>query len=110
MGGEFQFGKSTEPLKPFRKQLSFIGNLYHPSGPKSDPHTCSDMWLTGAPMYNPKPGTYNTVGLKHGSYWKSEKEYQMSNVYLSILHSMGVGVEGFSDSTGTLSGSIFSKT
>ncbi len=61
--GVFVFGKSTEPLAPFRKQLSFMGGLYHPSGPKSDPHTCSDMWLTGAPLYNPKPGTYNTVGL-----------------------------------------------
>ena len=61
--GEFVFGKSTEPLKAYRKQLSFMGNLYHPSGPKADPHTCSDMWLTGAPLYNPKPGTYNTVGL-----------------------------------------------
>ena len=40
--GEFVFGKSTEPLAPFRKQLSFMGGLYHPSGPKSDPHVCSD--------------------------------------------------------------------
>ncbi|HZO52610.1 MAG TPA: DUF1552 domain-containing protein, partial [Bryobacteraceae bacterium] len=42
--GEFVFGKSTEPLNPFRKQLSFMGGLHHPSGPKADPHTCSDMW------------------------------------------------------------------
>src|SRR5580698_9006046 len=64
VGGQsdFTFGKSTEPLAPFRKQLSFMGGLYHPNGPKSDPHTCSDMWLTGAPLYNPKPGTYNTAG------------------------------------------------
>ena len=53
--GEFVFGKSTEPLSPFRKQLSFLGGLYHPSGPKADPHVCSDMWLTGAPLHNPKP-------------------------------------------------------
>ena len=32
--GEFVFGKSTEPLSPFRGQLSFMGGLYHPSGPK----------------------------------------------------------------------------
>ena len=25
--GEFVFGKSTEPLSPFRKQLSFMGGL-----------------------------------------------------------------------------------
>ena len=48
--GQFVFGRSTEPLSPFRKQLSFVGGLYHPSGPKADPHTCSDMWLTGAPQ------------------------------------------------------------
>src|SRR5437763_1812865 len=47
--GQFEFGKSTEPLAPFRSKLSFLGNMYHPNGPKADPHTCSDMWLTGAP-------------------------------------------------------------
>src|SRR3954449_10909040 len=30
--GEFVFGKSTEPLAAFRKQLSFMGGLYHPNG------------------------------------------------------------------------------
>ena len=54
--GEFVFGKSTEPLTPFRKQVSFMGGLYHPNGPKADPHICSDMWLTGAPLQNPKAG------------------------------------------------------
>ena len=47
--GEFVFGKSTEPLSPFRNKLSFMGGLYHPNGPKADPHICSDMWLTAAP-------------------------------------------------------------
>src|SRR5882757_275626 len=61
--GQFVFGKSTEPLTPFRKQLSFMGTLYHPNGAKADPHICSDMWLTGAPLQNPKPGTFNTVGV-----------------------------------------------
>ena len=61
--GEFVLGKSTEPLGPFRKQLSFLGGLYHPSGPKADPHVCSDMWLTGAPLHDPKPGAYNSAGL-----------------------------------------------
>ncbi len=32
--GHFVFGKSTEPLAPFRKQLSFMGGLYHPSAPR----------------------------------------------------------------------------
>src|SRR5262245_20726025 len=61
--GRFVFGKSTEPLAPFRKSFSFLGGLHHPNGPMADPHVCSDMWLTGAPLHNPKPGTYNTVGL-----------------------------------------------
>jgi hypothetical protein len=34
---------------------------------------------------------------------------RMSNVYLSIMRSMGLEVESFSDSTGTLSKSIFTK-
>ena len=54
--GDFAFGKSTEPLEPFREKVSFLGNLYHPNGPKADPHTCSDMWLTGAPLQNPEAG------------------------------------------------------
>src|SRR6185369_15687397 len=62
-GSGFEFGKSTEPLAPFRNQLAFLGGLYHPNGPKCDPHVCSDMWLTGAPLQNPRPGTYNTVSL-----------------------------------------------
>ena len=35
---QFVFGKSTEPLSPFRNKLSFLGGLHHPSGPKADPH------------------------------------------------------------------------
>ena len=58
--GDFVFGASTKPLEPFRKQLSFMGGLYHENGLKADPHVCSDMWLTGAPLHDPAPGTYNT--------------------------------------------------
>ena len=51
------------------------------------------------------------MGLKHGEYWKSTNgEMRMSNVHLSILRSMGIEEESFSDSTGTLSGSIFTRT
>ncbi len=32
----------------------------------------------------------------------------MSNLYLSVLHSLGIQQESFADSTGTLSDSIFS--
>jgi hypothetical protein len=48
------------------------------------------------------------MGLKHGAYWR-DGQTRMSNVYLSILHSLGVEEESFSDSTGTLSNSIFSR-
>ena len=61
--GQFVFGKSNEPLNPFREQVSFLGGLAHANGPKNDPHVCSDMWLTGAPLHDPRPGQYNTVGL-----------------------------------------------
>lgn len=61
--GQFVFGKSTEPLSPYRKQLSFLGELEHANGTKNDPHVCSDMWLTGAPLHESKPGAYNTVSL-----------------------------------------------
>jgi hypothetical protein len=49
------------------------------------------------------------MGLKHGNYWRAG-EMRMSNVYLSILHSMGIGQESFSDSTGTASGPVFSRS
>jgi hypothetical protein len=50
----------------------------------------------------------NNMGLKHGTYWRKPNT-PMSNVYLSILHSMGIEEPSFSDSTGTLSESIFTK-
>jgi hypothetical protein len=46
------------------------------------------------------------LGLKHGTYWRSG-ETRMSNMYLSILRSLGIEQESFADSTSTLSGSIF---
>ena len=61
--GKFVFGKSNEPLNPYRDQVSFLGGLTHANGPRNDPHVCSDMWLTGAPLHDPKPGQYNTMGL-----------------------------------------------
>ena len=33
----------------------------------------------------------------------------MSNMYLSILRTLGIAQESFADSTGTLSSSIFSR-
>jgi hypothetical protein len=46
------------------------------------------------------------MGLKHGTYWRKPST-PMSNVYLSILRSMGIEQESFSDSSGVLHDSIF---
>jgi uncharacterized protein DUF1552 len=99
--GEFAFGHSTEPLSPFRKQLSFMGGLYHPSGPKADPHVCSDMWLTGAPLHNPKPGTYNSVGLDQVVALHTKQYCRQPSLVLSI----DAGT-GFLSRTGTISYSL----
>ena len=48
----------------------------------------------------------NNMGLKHGTFW-NKKETRMSNVYLSILHSMGIKVNSFADSSGVLDDCIF---
>ncbi|MDE0109101.1 MAG: DUF1552 domain-containing protein [Bryobacterales bacterium] len=96
--GEFVFGRSTEPLSDFRQKLSFMGGLYHPSGPKADPHTCSDMWLTGAPLHNPKPGTYNTVALDQVVAQHTKQHCRQPSLVLSI----DAGT-GFLSRTGTIS-------
>lgn len=99
--GQFVFGKSTEPLSPFRKQLSFLGGLYHPSGPRADPHVCSDMWLTGAPLHNPKPGAYNSVGLDQLVALHTKQYCRQPSLVLSI----DAGT-GFLSRTGTISYSL----
>lgn len=97
-GRDFVFGKSTEPLSPFRNQLSFMGGLYHPSGKKADPHICSDMWLTGAPLHNPKPGTFNSVGLDQVIALHTKQYCRQPSLVLSI----DAGT-GFLSRTGTIS-------
>ena len=99
--GQFVFGKSTEPLSPFRKQLSFMGGLHHPSGLKADPHLCSDMWLTGAPLHNPKPGTYNSVALDQMVALHTKQYCRQPSLVLSI----DAGT-GFLSRTGTISYSL----
>lgn len=102
--GQFVFSKSTEPLSPFRDRLSFLGGLYHPSGPKADPHVCSDMWLTGAPLHNPKPGTYNSVGLDQIIALHTRQHCRQPSLVLSI----DAGT-GFLSRTGTISYSLEGK-
>jgi Protein of unknown function (DUF1552) len=99
--GQFAFGKSTEPLAPFRNQLSFLGGLHHPSGPKADPHVCSDMWLTGAPLHEPKPGTYNSAGLDQVVALHTKQFCRQPSLVLSI----DAGT-GFLSRTGTISYSL----
>jgi hypothetical protein len=96
--GDFAFGKSTEPYAPFRKKLSFMGGLYHPNGPKADPHTCSDMWLTGAPLQNPKPGAYNSAGLDQVIAQHTKQYCRQPSLVLSI----DAGT-GYLSRTGTIS-------
>lgn len=97
-GADFEFGKSTEPLSAFRNQLSFVGGLYHPNGPKADPHLCSDMWLTGAPLHNPKPGMFNSVALDQVIAQHTKQFCRQPSLVLSI----DAGV-GFLSRTGTIS-------
>ena len=96
--GKFVFGMSTRPLSPFRDKLSFLGGLHHPSGPKADPHLCSDMWLTGAPLHNPKPGTFNSAGLDQVIALHTKKYCRQPSLVLSI----DAGT-GFLSRTGTIS-------
>src|SRR3569623_617612 len=102
--GEFVFGKSTEPRAPFRKHLSFMGGLHHPSGPKADPHVCSDMWLTGAPLHNPKPGAYNSVALDQIVAQHTKQHCRQPSLVMSI----DAGT-GFLSRTGTISYSLEGK-
>ncbi|MGI9474614.1 MAG: DUF1552 domain-containing protein [Rubripirellula sp.] len=96
--GEFEFGESTQPLRPFRKQLSFMGGLYHENGTKADPHTCSDMWLTGAPLHDSTRNQWNTVGLDQVIAQHTKQHCRQPSLVLSI----DAGV-GFLSRTGTIS-------
>ena len=96
--GQFVFGRSTQPLEKFRSQVSFLGGLHHPSGTKADPHQCSDMWLTGAPLHNSRPGTYNTVALDQMVALHTKNHCRQPSLVLSI----DAGT-GFLSRTGTIS-------
>ena len=103
-GRQFDFSQSTKPLGPYREQLSFLGGLQHANGIKADPHTCSDMWLTGAPLHNPKPGMYNSVGIDQVIALHTKQYCRQPSLVLSI----DAGV-GFLSRTGTISYSAEGK-
>lgn len=103
-GRDFTFGKSTEPFSLFRDHVSFLGGLHHPSGTKADPHVCSDMWLTGAPLHNSRPGTYNSVSLDQVIAQHTKQYCRQPSLVLSI----DAGV-GFLSRTGTISYNLEGK-
>jgi hypothetical protein len=102
--GKFVFGKSTEAFEPFRNQLSFMGGLYHPNGPKSDPHVCSDMWLTAAPLQDPRREVYNSVALDQVVAKHTKQLCRQPSLVMSV----DAGV-GFLSRTGTISYSLTGK-
>lgn len=103
-GRGFEFGKSTEPFRPFREHVSFLGGLQHPNGAKTDPHICSDMWLTGAPLHDPKPGAFNSVALDQVVAVHTKQYCRQPSLVLSI----DAGV-GFLSRTGTISYNLEGK-
>jgi hypothetical protein len=103
-GKDFVCGKSTEPLSPFREQISFLGGLQHDNGTKADPHVCSDMWLTGAPLHDPMPGKYNSVALDQLIALHTKQYCRQPSLVLSI----DAGV-GFLSRTGTISYNVEGK-
>ncbi|MEM8667331.1 MAG: DUF1552 domain-containing protein [Planctomycetota bacterium] len=103
-GRDFEFGKSTEPLTPFRDSISFMGGLYHKNGLKADPHMCSDMWLTGAALHNSRPGKFNSVGLDQIIALHTKQFCRQPSLVLSI----DAGV-GFLSRTGTISYNLEGK-
>lgn len=96
--GEFVFGQSTKPFEPFRENVSFLGGMFHENGTKADPHLCSDMWLTGAPLHNPKPGKYNSVGVDQVIALHTKQYCRQPSLVLSI----DAGT-GYLSRTGTIS-------
>ncbi|HAB14321.1 MAG TPA: hypothetical protein DCE47_21765 [Planctomycetaceae bacterium] len=102
--GKFVFGKSTEPLAAYRDQLSFLGGMFHENGVKADPHICSDMWLTGAPLHNPRPGKFNSVGIDQIVANHTKQFCRQPSLVLSI----DAGT-GFLSRTGTISYNLEGK-
>ena len=102
--GQFVFGKSTEPLAAYRDQLSFLGGMFHENGVKADPHICSDMWLTGAPLHNPRPGKFNSGGLDQIVAHHTKQFCRQPSLVLSI----DAGT-GFLSRTGTISYNLEGK-
>ena len=111
MEGQLQFAKYdlflSEQIAYFFSRLS----QYHDSdGPVLD-NTIVLFGSGASTTHNPTnlptliAGGAN-MGLRHGTFWHKDKT-PLSNVYLSILHSLQIPERHFADSTGTLGDSIF---
>ncbi|TRX58018.1 DUF1552 domain-containing protein [Thalassomonas sp. M1454] len=98
LGANYEFGESTKPLAPHRNDITFLGGLEHPNAAKSDPHICSDMWLTGAPLHDPRPGGYNTVSIDQIIAQHTKQFCRVPSLVMSI----DAGV-GYQSRTSTLS-------
>jgi hypothetical protein len=85
---------SVWPVDRIKDHVLMIGSG---ASTTHNPHNLPTLIAGGANM-----------GLKHGGYWRNG-ETRMSNVHLSVLRSLGIEQESFSDSTGTVSNSIFSR-
>ncbi|MDD7987191.1 DUF1552 domain-containing protein [Lentisphaera marina] len=96
-GRNFKFNQSTKPLERFRNEVTFFGGLGHKNAILSDPHVCSDMWLTGAPFHDPKPGQYNTVSLDQVIARNTKQYCRQASLVLSIDNGVG-----FLSRTGTI--------
>lgn len=91
LGANYTFGKSTKPLENHRNDITFLGGLEHPNAAKSDPHVCSDMWLTGAPLHAPRPGGYNTVSVDQIIAQHTKQYCRVPSLVMSI--DAGVGYQ-----------------
>ena len=97
-GKRLRIRQVDRAARPFRNDISFLGGLQHPNGAKADPHICSDMWLTGAPLHDPKPGTFNSVSLDQVIALHTKKYCRQPSLVLSI----DAGI-GFLSRTATIS-------
>ncbi|NQZ60084.1 MAG: DUF1552 domain-containing protein [Lentisphaeraceae bacterium] len=86
---KYQFSNSTKPFEKYRHELTFFDGLRHLNGTSTDPHSCSDMWLTGAPFHNPKPGTYNTVSMDQVIAKHTKKHCRLPSLVLSVDGGVG---------------------
>jgi hypothetical protein len=96
-GRDFKFNQSTKPLERFRNDVTMFGGFGHLNAIKSDPHVCSDMWLTGAPFHDPKPGRYNETSLDQVIAQHTKKYCRQASLVLSIDNGVG-----FLSRTGTI--------